>query len=279
MTPVGAVAAPRGPVVVVERDAATAVDPGSGSTLWRFEPPGATRLQVATFGGLLVIGTDAGLLYGLDAAGRLAWRLGAPGPVLRPPVAAAGACLVLCGAETGAVLLALDPASGARRWEAPLDASGGAAVIPWGGRIAVAGTEAGDPIVTALDRDGTAAWSVTPPLAGAVAAAAAGPLLVVRDAAGALAALGRDGAGCWSRPAPADGRPVRAAPPVVVRATVLAAAGETLQAVDARTGDLVGAIPSTTPVRLLSDASLAVAALDGDGVATGYCLATHLSIV
>jgi len=32
-------------------------------------------------------------------------------------------------------------------------------------------------------------------------------------------------------------------------------------------------------VRLLADASLAVVALDGDGVATGWRLATHLSVV
>jgi outer membrane protein assembly factor BamB len=279
MTPVAAVSAPRGPVVVVERDAATAVDPGSGRTLWRFEPPGASRLHATPFGGLLVVGTDAGLLYGLDAAGRLAWRLGAPGPVLRPPVAAAGTCLVLCGADAGAALLAVAPESGARRWEAPLDASGGAAVVPWGGRVAVAGTEAGDPLVTAVDRDGAAAWSVAPPLAGAVTAAAAGPLLVVRDAAGALAALGRDGGVSWSRPAPPGGRPTRAAPPAVVRATVLAAAGDVLQAVDARTGELVGAIQAPSPVRLLADATLAVATLDGDGVAMGWRLATHLSVV
>jgi outer membrane protein assembly factor BamB len=143
----------------------------------------------------------------------------------------------------------------------------------------VTGTEAGDPIVTALSRDGAAPWSVAPPLAGAVAAAAAGPLLVVRDAAGALAALGHDGAVRWSRPAPAGERPSRAAPPAVVRGTVLSAAGDALQAVDARTGELVGAIPAAAPVRLLADASLSVVALDGDGVATGWRLATHLSVV
>jgi outer membrane protein assembly factor BamB len=279
MTPVAAVSTARGPIAVVERDAVTAVDAGSGRTLWRFEPPGASRVHAAPFGGLLVVGTDAGLIYGLDAAGRLAWRLAAPGPVLRPPSAAAGACLVLCDADAGAALLAIDPAGGARRWEALVDASAGAALVPWGGGVAVTGTEAGDPIVSALSRDGAAAWSVAPPLAGAIAATAAGPLLVVRDAAGALAALGRDGAVRWSRPAPADAGPSRAAPPAVVRGTVLAAAGDALQAVDARTGELVGAIPSPAPLRLLADASLSVVTLDGEGVATGWRLATHLSVV
>lgn len=279
MTPVAAVSPGRGPLVIVERDAATGLDAASGRTLWRFEPPGARRLQPAVFGGLLVIGTDAGLLYGLDAAGRLAWRLGAPGPVLRPPLPAAGACLALCGADSGAALLAVEPASGERRWEALLDASAVASAVAWGGRIAVAGTEAGDPIVAAVERDGRVAWTVAPPLAGSVSAAAAGPLLVVRDGAGALAALDRNGAVRWSRPAPAGGRAARAAPPAVARGTVLAPAGEALHALDARTGDLLGAIPAAPPLRLLADAALGVATLDGDGVATGWRLATHLSVV
>jgi outer membrane protein assembly factor BamB len=279
MTPVAATALARGPLVVVERDSLTGIDPGSGRTLWRFEPPGATRVHAAPFGGVLVAGTDAGVLYGLDAGGRLVWRLGGPGPILRPPLAAAGRCVATAGADPGTILLALDPATGERRWEAPLDAAGGAVVLAWGRRIAVAGTVAGDPIVTAVDRDGVAAWTVAPPLAGPVGAAAASPLLVVRDAAGALAALGGDGAVAWSRPAPAAAVVPRAAPPAVIRGTVIAAAGDALHAVDARTGDLVGAIPAAAPVRLLADASLAVAALDGDGVATGWRLATHLSVV
>ncbi len=280
MTPVGAAGLARGPLVLVERDAATALDPGSGRTLWRFEPPGASRLHVAPFGGVLVVGTDAGILYGLDAAGMLVWRVRAPGAVLRAPVATAGLCLALAAAESGATaLLAVDPATGERRWEAPLDVSGPAAVRAWGRRIAVAGTVAGDPLVTALERSGAAAWTVAPPLSGAIGAAAAGPHLVVRDAAGALVALGRDGRARWSRPAPPGAGPSRAAPPVVARGTVVAVAADALQALDARTGELVGAIGGVSPVRVLADASLAIVALDADGLATGWRLGTHLSVV
>ena len=102
---------------------------------------------------------------------------------------------------------------------------------------------------------------------------------MLRDAAGALVALGRDGAVAWSRPAPAGVAPGRAAPPAVVRGTVIAVAGDALHALDARTGELVGAIPAAAPIRLLADASLAVAAMDAEGLATGWRLATHLSVV
>ena len=48
---------------------------------------------------------------------------------------------------------------------------------------------------------------------------------------------------------------------------------------DAQTGDLVGAIPAAAPIRLLAVATLAVAALDAEGLATGWRLGTHLSVV
>jgi hypothetical protein len=49
--------------------------------------------------------------------------------------------------------------------------------------------------------------------------------------------------------------------------------------VDARTGELVGAIAGAAPGHLVADASLAVAALEPDGLAAGWRLATHLSVV
>jgi outer membrane protein assembly factor BamB len=280
MTPVAAAAFARGPVVLVERDAATGLDPASGRTLWRFEPPGAGRLHATAFGDVLVIGTDAGLLYGLDAAGRLVWRVRAPGPVLRRPVATAGLCLSLAESDAGGTaLLAVHPSSGERLWEAPLDASGAASVVPWGGRVAIAGAVAGDPLVIAVTRSGTPVWTVAPSLAGAVTAAAAASLLVVRDGAGALAALDRDGGVRWSRPAPTGAAPPRATAPLVVRGTVLAAGGDAVQALDARTGELLGTLPTAAPSRLVADARLSLAALDADGLATGWRLATHLSVV
>jgi hypothetical protein len=143
----------------------------------------------------------------------------------------------------------------------------------------VAGTQGGDPIVAALDRRGAAAWTVAPALDGPVTAAGAGALLVVRDGAGAVLALGRDGATAWSRPAPPGLGGGRGPAPAVARGTVVAAGADGIQALDARTGELVGAIAGVAPSRLAVDASLAVAALDPDGLATGWLLATHLSVV
>jgi len=277
--PTGALALARGPFVLLEPGAVTALDPGSGRTLWRFEPPGAARLVAAAFGGIAAVGADTGFLYGLDAAGRVAWRVRAPGPIGHPPAAAAGACLALAAADPGAAALAVDPASGARRWEARLDLVPSGPPLAWGPRVAIAGGVAGDALVSVLERDGAPAWTAAPPLlSGSITAAAAGPLLVLRDPRGALAAIGRDGAARWSRPAFPDPRPGTAAP-AVARGTVVAPAGDGLVALDARTGEIVGLVHGVAPSRLSADASLGIAAMDADGLATGWRLATHLSVV
>jgi outer membrane protein assembly factor BamB len=277
--PGAALALPRGPLVVVEPGAVTGIDPGSGRTLWRFEPPGAARIGAAPFGGVLAVGADTGVAYGLDAAGRVLWRLRAPGPVLRAPSPAGGVCLFLAAADPGTALLAVEPATGVRRWEAPLDVGAGASVCAWGRRLAVAGTVGGEPLVVALGRGGALAWTVSPPLDAPVAAVAAGALLVARAGSGALVALGRDGAPRWSLAAPAARDGSGGPPPAVARGTVISAAGDGIQAVDARTGELAGAIATAAPARLAVDAALGIAAMDAEGVASGWRLATHLSVI
>jgi outer membrane protein assembly factor BamB len=278
--PTAAFALSRGPFVLVEPGALTGLDPGSGRTLWRFEPPGAGRLAAAPFAGVAAAGADTGFVYGVDAAGRVAWRVRAAGSVSHPPAAVAGACLVVAAAGPGAALLAVDPASGARRWEVPLDLVPSAAPIAWGSRIAVAGGVAGDAAVTVLERSGGPAWTVAPPLlAGPATMAAAGPLLAARDPGGALVALGRDGAARWSRPALPEHPAQGTAPPAVARGTVLAASGDGLVALDARTGEIVGAIPGAAPARLAVDGALGVVAMGADGLAAGWRLATHLSLL
>jgi outer membrane protein assembly factor BamB len=107
----------------------------------------------------------------------------------------------------------------------------------------------------------------------------AGGLLVARDPRGALAALAHDGSVRWSRPARSDHPAPGAAAPAVARGTVVVPAGDGLAALDARTGEIVGAIPGASPSRLAVDAALGIAAMDADGLASGWRLATHLSVV
>jgi outer membrane protein assembly factor BamB len=262
---------------LVESGAVTGLDPRSGATLWRFAPPGAARLWAMAFGGVLAVASDAGFLYGVDAEGRLAWRVRAPGPVLRPLRAGGGACLALAEVGSGAALLAVDPASGVRRWEAPLDLVPTGPAVAWGGRVAVPGTVAGDPAVSVIDRRGAVSWTAAPPLTGAPAVVPAGELLVVRDGSGALLALDRGGAPRWSRPA---GRAAvhAPAPPTLARGT-LVVAGEGVSFLDVATGELLGVLPGLAAARIEVARDLGVAVLDPDGVATAFRLGTHLSVL
>jgi hypothetical protein len=60
---------------------------------------------------------------------------------------------------------------------------------------------------------------------------------------------------------------------------VLVPAGDGVVALDAASGEIVGALAGAAPARLAVDGALGVAALDADGLATGWSLATHLSVV
>jgi outer membrane protein assembly factor BamB len=276
--PSSASALAHGPYVLAGAGALTALDPGTGRPLWRFEPPGAARLGAAAFGGIAVAAADTGAVYGVDAVGRVAWRVRLPGPPLHAPVPALGLALVAAATDGAAAAIALDAATGLRRFEAPLDFTPSAPPLAWGRRIAVAGAVAGDPMIAALGADGVAAWTVAPPLASAPAIATAGALLVARDSRGALLAFGRDGTARWSRPAPAGQPAAGGCPPAIARGMVVVA-GDGVAALDARTGELLGAVTGVAPARLAVDASLTVTAMDADGLATGWRLATHLSVV
>jgi outer membrane protein assembly factor BamB len=275
----GVVALAPGPLCAVEPGAVTGLDPRTGATLWRFAVAGAARTWALAFGGVLVAGSDAGLLYGLGPEGRLLWRVRAPGPLSRAPSAGAGACLAIAEAASGTILLAVDPASGVRRFETPLELMPSAAPFAWGRRLVVPGTVGGDPAVTVLERSGTPAWTAAPALAGAPSAVAVGARLVVRDAAGALLCLERDGAVGWSRAGLPGAAFLPAHPaPAVARGAVVSA-GEGALCVSLGTGELLAALPGVHAARLAVTSELVIAALDATGLLSVHRLKTHLSVV
>jgi outer membrane protein assembly factor BamB len=269
-----------GVALAVGPGAAVALDPLSGRTLWRFAPPAARALRVGALGQLGVAGGDAGLLYGLDAAtGQTAWRLRLPGPLVAAPTSYGDACFALCTTTLGGSLLALDPATGRRLFEVPLDVQPTAAPVPFAGLLAVAGLVAGDPVVVAVEPSGRLAWEDAPPLgAGQVALAAIPSGLLAKTAGGACVALARDGTTSWSRSRAALHPPPSNAPPVVARAVALVP-GEQVAALDVSTGDVLGHAPIAAPARLLADAELNAWGMDAAGVVTAVRLERRLSVV
>ncbi|HEY7726258.1 MAG TPA: PQQ-binding-like beta-propeller repeat protein, partial [Anaeromyxobacteraceae bacterium] len=136
----------RGALLVAAGGGLWALDPARGAARWRFEPPGASRLECASLGALALAASDAGFLYGVGADGGTAWRLLLPGPPAGPPVPAGRLCAIACAAPVGGALLAFDPATGRRLWEAPLDFLPSGPPVRCAGRLAVPGAVAGDAV-------------------------------------------------------------------------------------------------------------------------------------
>jgi outer membrane protein assembly factor BamB len=269
-----------GLALVVGFGSAAALDLATGRTVWSFAPPAARELRASAIGRLAVVGSDAGFIYGVEAlSGRTAWRLRLPGRLVADPGAVGQDCLALCATEFGGSLIALDPSTGRRRLEVPLDVAPRAGPVPFAGLWAVAGSVAGDPVVVAIDRAGHLAFEAAPPFGTEpVALTGVGTGLLVKTSRGACVALDRTGLTLWARPARALHPPPANAPALVARGVALVA-GEHLEALDLKTGELVGEVPLVAPVRLAVDPDLCLFAMDASGVASGARLETHLSVL
>ena len=255
------------------------LDPANGRTTWTFAPPGAARLHLTGFGSLSVAAADTGLVYGVDGSGRVSWRLRGPGPAAAPPLPHGQDCLALFRTERGASLLALDPSSGRRRWEAPLEFLPWAPPVPFAGLLGLAGAVGGEALVAALGPGGMPAWAASPSLgAGPLSLAALRGGLLARSADGSCAAWDRSGTALWARPAAADHPPPGLLAPRVLRGAVLVPS-DGIEVLDETSGVRLGAIPGVAPARLAVADDLSVFALDADGLVTAARLATRLGVV
>ncbi len=252
-----------------------AVELATGRTAWRFAPPAATAVTASAFGALQVAGADTAFLYGVGVEGRIAWRLRVPGPVVAAPEPMGKACLAACRTDRGGSLLALDPATGRRLWEAPLDFAPSGAPVPFAGLVATSG----DAVIAAVGLDGRPAWATAPSLGrGPLTLAAVRSGIAVKSSGGGCAVLDRSGSVVWCRTREAAHPPPGNVPPIMARG-VLLCASEHVEALDAATGAVLGVAPPVAPVRLLADDELTVYALDAEGLLTVARLATRLSVV
>lgn len=264
-------------LLLAEVGALSGLDPRHGATRWRLPLPGGSGLSLAAFGSLAAVGTSAGLVYGVDADGRVAWRLRGPGPVLAPPALLGQALAVLHAAGPGAALLLLDPATGRRLREVALDVVPAGAPARFAAGLALSGRSGGAAVVTLVRPRAGRAWAVEAPLLGAPRLAAAGRALLASDQAGGLACLDASGKVAWSlEPGPAAA--AGGAAPVSAHGVVVAARdGVTL--LDLRGGRVLGRADGLLPTRLLATATLSIAALEPDGAVTGLTAAGHLSLL
>ncbi|HET7754310.1 MAG TPA: PQQ-binding-like beta-propeller repeat protein, partial [Anaeromyxobacteraceae bacterium] len=269
-----------GPLVLAYARALEALDVGSGRTLWTFVAPGASALHAAGSGALAIVASEAGLAYGIDETGRTAWRVRLPGPAAAPARHVSEGALLASATALGGALLLVDPATGTRGWEAPLDFVPSTAPAAFAGLLATTGTIGGDPVVTALDpASGRALWTESAPVPGGPLALASLPsTVIVKTASGTCAAISREGSVLWTQRRAAPHPPSANLAPVPARGLVLVPS-EQVQVLDPATGAVLGSARCGAPAHLHVGADLSLVAMDAEGLVTALRVATHLGVV
>jgi hypothetical protein len=174
-------------------------------------------------------------------------------------------------------ILVLDPHGGTVRWVREVALSWAAEPVARGSRIRLLGQRDGTPVLMALGPRGATQWERSLPLGpGPFSLHADGEASLVTAADGSALRVDAQGRLEWRL----GGQGAQAAALAVVQRRVLLIPGETVRAVDARSGRLVAEIPAPGGLHALgATENLDVAVLDAAGDVTVWNLATSLGVV
>ena len=254
----GAVSAPAlvgsaGPLLYVDqpagegRPALVAVDPSTRKERWRASLQATSRSGIAVAGTMAYLGDEDGHVYAVRVSdGTIAWTASVPGGVASAPTVS-GQTVVVGVRDADAQrprLVALDAATGDRRWTYAPPSSGGApSSTTIGGDLVYAGFP--DRAVRALTIDGgrvdwsSLSLSLFSPVAGpALEAAGASSAVYASDVAGGVYRFdGASGERSWDHQL--NALVVRGSPVLVGDRLLLGLGDGRLVALEAASGDLV----------------------------------------
>ncbi len=252
----------------------------TGAIAWRYQAPQAVSVSLATAADRLYVAADGGSLYALEPGdGSLAFRVRA-GMAFEGPLAVGAGMVCALGRREGALfLLAVDQLSGRPLLTRPLPLESAGAPLVWRRRILVPGLSEGVPSVVALSPSGRELFQYRVERApGMPALSVCGGRLLLGLRDGGVVCL--DGRGRFLWRAGALGLELDRALPPQVRRAVVVAPGDPVRALDLSTGAVVGELPPIQGLSALAvSPSLEVFAVDEDGFASAFVLATHLSLV
>jgi outer membrane protein assembly factor BamB len=265
-------------LVSSEGEGVRAVARFTGCELWRFLPQRPQRLHLAIHAGRVLVASESGTLHGLDAAqGAVRFRIATPLPCLHPPVAwGRGVAVALGRAERGALLVA-EAQTGTLRWLKELPMACAAPPVARGARVRFLGRRDGRPVLVSFGTRGATLWERPLPLGpepwtltgddeASLVTAADGSAVRV-DARGGLE---------WR----VGGQTARANALATVERRVLLIPGETVRAVDVRSGRVLAEIPVPGGLHALAaNEALDVAVLDAAGDVTLWKLGASLGVV
>ncbi len=143
----------------------------TGRELWRFEPPRTQSLLFSRVGERVLVGTDGGTLYGIDAHdGQVRFRVKAGLPVVRAPVAARNRALVVLNRGEHSAIYLCDALSrgettpaGAIVWTRELILSSPSAPVTARGRTWLGGARDGRTVIVCLGVRGQVLWEKSIP--------------------------------------------------------------------------------------------------------------------
>lgn len=274
-------------VFTLSRHVIVGVSMLTGRELWRFEPPRAQRLHQGRVGGRVLVGTDAGTLYGIDTQdGQVRFRVKAGLPVVHGAVAVRSRALVVLNRGEHSALFACDALAtgnttpaGAVAWTRELIVSMPTKPVAARGRTWLGGARDGRTVVICLGPRGQVLWEKT--IACDARTLALLPFdggVLCCDARGAATRLLPDGSAEWVLGSSGD-ELIQPIPPLL-RRRALVVPGPVTRLVHPGGGRVLAELPTGARVLdLNADARLNIYVLREPGTLETFVPGTALALV
>lgn len=259
----------------------------TGREVWRFEPARTQSLTYARIGGRVLLGSDSGTLYGIDAHdGQVRFRVKAGLPVVRPVVQAGKRALVTLNRGEHSAIYLCDALSsgtttpaGAVVWTRELLLSQPSSPVTARGKTWLSGGREGRTFIVCLGNKGQLLWEKTVPTDTRTTRLL--PYdggVVASDARGAAVRLLPDGSTDWVIGSSGDELNHPIAP--MLRRQTLIIPGPMTRLVQPRGGRVVGELATgARMLDLVADARLTISVLREPGSLEVYVPGTALSVV
>lgn len=258
----------------------TCFSEATGAEQWRVDPARAQAGHLGIHGERVLLATDTGSLLGLDLEGGVTrFRIRASLPFTTSPVTGGRRLVALLARGERSALIAADLNTGTLQWSKELSFERPAAPVLLRGRVLLAGRRGGKVWLVAFSRGGEQLWERALPLEGSrlfVLGLNHGAL--VQDSRGAAAFVSSDGQIDWVLGTAGVELPHKVGPAYARGVVVLA--GETVRAVDPRSGRLLAEVKVGPALTALgADRQLNLYLLMENGLLRALKLAAQLSVV
>jgi hypothetical protein len=274
-------------VTSVGRRGVAGLDPMTGRERWRFEPPRTQRTFLTFAGSRILVATDGGALYGLDApTGQVRFTVRSSVPFAGPVTRNGRKAIAILRRADLSVVYACEAfttgkgsPAGTISWTKELVLSAPAGPVISRGKVFLTGHRDGHAVVIALSSKGQLLWERSTPLdPHSQRAIAFEGAVVVTDARGHAVRLLADGELAWVLGGTGDQLASPIAP--ILRRHILVVSGPVLRLVDPRGGRVLASLetgPRITDVAV--DSRMAIFVLKEPGRLEAWHPATALSLV